>query len=105
MSNTRQIQPVQIWTATGQKEVSILALTNFFDYHFDDGSGKVNYKLIGMISNTTTDDNGNIINLPASAIEYINSTLDIPSNIIQQWGASDDIIWNYVSQQLNLTLI
>ena len=105
MSNTRQIQPVQIWTPSGQKEASVLTLVNFFDYHFDDGAGKVSYKLIGMVSNTTTDDNGNTINLPASAVEYITATLDIPSNIIQQWGASDDIIWNYVAQQLNLTLI
>lgn len=93
MSNTKQIQPVQIWTATGQKEVTILALTNFFDYHFDDGGGKVTYKLIGMEGD------------PASAIEYITADVNIPSSIIQQWGASDDIIWNYVANFLNLVLL
>jgi hypothetical protein len=93
MSNTRQIQPVQIWTATGQKEASILALTNFFDYHFDDGNGKVNYKLIGMEGE------------PASAFEYITANIEIPASIIQQWGADDSIIWNYIAEQLNLTLI
>ena len=93
MSNTRQIQPIQIWTANGQKEVSILALTNFYDYHFDNGSGKVTYKLIGMVGE------------PASAIEYIVADINIPSEIIQQWGASDDIIWNYVAETLNLELI
>lgn len=105
MSNTRQIKPVQIWTANGQKEASILALTNFFDYHFDDGNGKVTYKLIGMESNTTTDENGNTINLPASAIEYITANIEIPSSIIQNWGADDSIIWNYVAEQLNLEFL
>lgn len=105
MSNTKQIQPVQVWTANGQKEVSILALTNFFDYHFDDGGGKVTYKLIGMVSNTTTDQDGNTINLPASAVEYIIADLNIPSSVVQQWGADDSIIWNYVANSLNLVLI
>ena len=93
MSNTRQIKPVQIWTANGQKEASVLALTNFFDYHFDDGNGKVTYKLIGMEGE------------PASAIEYITADIEIPSSIIQNWGADDSIIWNYVAEQLNLELL
>ena len=93
MSNTRQIKPVQIWTANGQKEASILALTNFFDYHFDDGNGKVIYKLIGMEGE------------PESAIEYITANIEIPSSIIQNWGADDSIIWNYVAEQLNLELL
>ena len=93
MSNTRQIKPVQIWTANGQKEASVLALTNFFDYHFDDGNGKVTYKLIGMEGE------------PESAIEYITANIEIPSSIIQNWGADDSIIWNYVAEQLNLELL
>ena len=93
MSNTRQIKPVQIWTANGQKEASVLALTNFFDYHFDDGNGKVIYKLIGMEGE------------PESAIEYITANIEIPSSIIQNWGADDSIIWNYVAEQLNLELL
>jgi len=93
MSNTRQIKPVQIWTANGQKEASILALTNFFDYHFDDGNGKVTYKLIGMEGE------------PTSAYEYITANIEIPSSIIQNWGADDSIIWNYIAEQLNLEFL
>lgn len=91
MSNTRKIQPIQIWTANGQTDINTLALVNFLDYHFDDGSGVVIYKLI------FADDNG--------AVEYLTQSIEIPSSVIQQWGASDDVIWNYVCSTLNLTII
>ena len=89
--NIKKIQPIQIWTANGQKEINLLSLTNFYNYHFDDGAGLVTYKLI------YGDDNG--------AIEYIVAEIEIPSNIIQQWGASDDVIWNYIATTLNLQLL
>jgi hypothetical protein len=85
--NTRQIKPKQLWTPEGEKEATILALANFSNYHFDNGSGIVTYKLIGM---------------EQSAIEYFTGSINIPSEIIQQWGESDDVIWNYISQSLNL---
>lgn len=91
MSNTRKIESIQIWTANGQKEINTLALTDFHGYNFDDGSGYVTYKLI------YADDN--------EAIEYTTEQIEIPSNIIQQWGASDDVIWNYVCSTLNLHLL
>jgi hypothetical protein len=91
--NVKQIEPISVWTAQGDKSLTYLALANFFDYHFDDGGGKITYKLIAMEGD------------PETAVEYIVSNLDIPSNIIQQWGASDDIIWEYVSNKLNLVII
>ena len=90
MGNTKQIQPVSIWTKNGNKNATILALVNFFDYHFDNGNGKVNYKLIGMESEV--------------AVEYASENIEIPSSIIQQWGASDDIIWNYIVTTLGLII-
>lgn len=106
MSNTRPIQPIQVWTPNGLKSATFLGLSDFFDYHFDNGGGMVTYLLIGMESQgTTTDENGNVVTLPDVAIEYIKDNLSIPSNIVNQWGASDDIIFNYVANTLNLTLI
>ena len=92
MSNTKQIQPIQIWTPDGEKSINVLALTNFFDYHFDDGAGKVEYKLVGVDSEL-------------GAIEYFIGNVEIPSSIVQQWGADDTIIWDYVATTLNLTLV
>jgi hypothetical protein len=89
MSNTKQIQPIQIWTPEGEKSINTLALTNFFDYHFDNGAGKVEYKLIS-------------VDLEIGATELFIGNIDIPASIIQQWGSSDDIIWEHVATTLNL---
>ena len=106
MTNTRPIQPTNIWTDSGNVSAIYLGLTNFYDYHFDNGTGTVEYVLIGMQDNGSfVDDDGNtIVNAP-SAVDLFKGNLQIPSSIIQQWGTSDDIIWNYVAQVLNLTLV
>lgn len=93
MSNTRNIQPKTIWTPSGDKNATLFSLTNFFNYHFDDGGGQVTYVLSGMEGD------------PESVISYYTANLPIPSNIIQQWGASDDIIFDYVASQLGLVII
>ena len=90
--NTRHIQPITTWTPEGEKTINLLALSNFSDYHFDDGSGKVEYKLIGA-------------DLELGATEYFTNKLEVPASIIQQWGADDTIIWDYVASTLGLTII
>ncbi len=47
MSNVKAISPKSVWTDSGEKWANYLSLTNFRDYHFDDGSGVVEYSLIG----------------------------------------------------------
>jgi hypothetical protein len=91
MSNNKQIQPINIWSEEGNKQASVFALTNFFDYHFDDGNGKVTYKLIGFENEV--------------AVEYYTGEVEIPSSIIQQWASSDDLIFSYVANFLNLHII
>lgn len=91
--NTRQIQPKTIWTPSGEKIATIFALTNFSNYRFDNGPGLVSYKLTGMEGD------------PESAYDYFLGTVEIPSSVVQQWGASDDIIFDYVANQLGLTII
>lgn len=90
--NTRQIQPITAWTPEGQKEISVLALSNFSDYHFDNGSGIVEYKLIS-------------VDLELGATEHFIGKIEIPSSIVQQWGADDEPIFQYVAQTLGITLI
>lgn len=90
--NTREIQPIQVWNPSGNKTVTFLALTNFFGYHFDNGTGKIEYKLI-----STDPEFG--------ATDCFIGTLDIPAATIQQWGPSDDIIFQYVANTLGLVII
>lgn len=90
--NTRKIQPVITWTSNGAKSINVLALYNFTEYHFDNGAGLVQYKLIGSDEEL-------------GATIYIDSKIEIPASIIQQWGESDEIIFTYVANQLGLTII
>jgi len=90
--NTRQIQPITTWTPHGEKVINLLALSNFSDYHFDNGSGRVEYRLIG------TDNE-------LGATEYFVDKVEVPASIIQQWGADDTIIFEFVANALNLSII
>lgn len=106
MSNTRNIQPITAWTPDGQKVIELLSLTNFCGYDFLNGGGKVTYILSSKIpETTTTTENGDIQINPSSWVTEIKNELPVPSNVVQQWGADDDIIFVYVAQQLGLTII
>lgn len=92
MTNTRNITPISAWTALGQQTVTMFSLTDFFNYGFlPFCEGTVTYRLF----NTEGE----------SAVELIVSQLQIPSEIVQQWGADDGIIFDYVAQQLGFTII
>jgi hypothetical protein len=96
MANTRQIQPTTIWSPMGNVQATFLGLIDFFNYHFDNGGGTATYTLIGMV------DNGD--GVPTATELYV-SNIGIPSEIVQQWGASDEIIFQYVATTLGLTLV
>lgn len=110
MPNNKAIQPILFWTPNGEINVSVIGFKDFSDYHFDNGSGWVYYCLISMESNgfqTIIDENGveTTIPMPESAVEVFNDKIEIPSSVMAQWGADDQIIFDYVAQQLNLTLV
>jgi len=92
MTNTRNITPISAWTASGQQTVTMFSLTDFFNYGFlPFCEGTVTYRLF----NTQGE----------SAVELIVSQIQIPFEIVQQWGSDDNIIFNYVAQQLEFTII
>jgi hypothetical protein len=106
MSNTRAIQPTDIWTATGNASATYLGLVNFCGYRFDDGPGMVEYTLIGLKDNgSTTLEDGTVIQNPQNAVDLYKAFIDVPSAVIQQWGTSDEIIFEYVATTLGLTII
>jgi hypothetical protein len=93
--NTRIIEPVTTYTTDGVKTLDLLSLVNFCGYNFLNSSGIVSYILSGKITVDGID----------SYVEYIHNTLEVPANIIQQWGADDNIIFVYVASALGLTII
>jgi hypothetical protein len=88
--NTKQIEPLEIWTQSGNVSATLIAFTDFYDYHFDNNSGKVNYQLLTFIEDEGYD-------------VVFSGTLSIPASIIQQWGTDDDVIYNYIIATLGLT--
>jgi hypothetical protein len=88
--NTRKIEATDTWSPEiGNVTLDTLVLKDFHHYFFDGGSGLVSYCLKNS----------------ASDLEYFNANIQIPSTTLEQWGASDDIIFNYVATQLGLTII
>jgi hypothetical protein len=88
--NTRQIQPKQSWSPeTGNITIDTLCLKEFYNYFFNDGGGKVSYSL----SNSQT------------GLDYFSASLDVPSTVVQQWGSSDQIMFEFVALALNLVLV
>jgi hypothetical protein len=81
----KEIQVIHIWSPIGVRDIKYINLIDFSGYKFDDGIGYVTYTLIGL-----------------DLISYYENQIEIPASIIQQWGADDSIIWNYVIQQLGL---
>lgn len=88
--NTRKIQTTTTWSPeAGTIALDTLVLKDFMHYFFDGGGGIVAY----CLKNSTSD------------AEYFSANISIPAEIIAQWGASDDIIFAYVAQELNLTIV
>lgn len=88
--NTRPIQPKQSWSPEGGNiTVDTLCLKDFFHYFFDGEGGKVSYSL----SDSQT------------GLDYFMGTLDVPASVVQQWGTSDDIMFQFVALALNLVLV
>lgn len=84
----KEIQTIQIWSPLGYKEIKYIDLIDFSGYKFDNGTGNVTYILLGL-----------------DEIGYYENKIEIPANIIQQWGADDDIIWSYIGTTLGLVFI
>ena len=110
MANTRQVQPKVIWTPQGEITITIFAISNLSEYHFDNSAAKIGYKLIYIKDNgvqTITNEDGTTTTIPLSpsAEELITDTLLIPPSVIQQWGTNDDIIFEYATETLGFTLI
>jgi len=84
----KEIQIIHVWSPIGIRDIKYINLIDFSGYNFNNGVGYVKYILIG-----------------SDLISYYENQIEIPASIIQQWGADDSIIWNYVTDTLRLVLI
>ena len=98
--NIRPIQPISFWQNGDVVEASHLMLYNFHGYDFNDMPSRVSYKLLLLIPTSGSEADG--IAEPNYVSVYENSVL-LPYEIVSVWGEDDEIIWDYVFEQLNLT--
>lgn len=95
-ANQREITPVSIWSQGYIYNANVLKLCLYTGYDFIVSPGQVHYDLIQHEED-----------IDGSIIETILAEGNIPLTypLIANWGADDQPIFDYVAQQLQLTLV
>ena len=91
--NDRAIARIQIWLNGVTSTAVILNLDGYSGYNFLDSYGSVHWNLVAW--DAVTDEKTNIIS----------GVTPLDENTVENWGSSDQIVFDYVAQQLNLTLV
>lgn len=94
MINTRKINAINFWSKDGNKSADTILLYNFHGYNFDGTPSWVSYKL-GVIEQLDEES--------VRFVSYFDGSVPVPNNIVQNWGADDEPIFDFVISELNLT--
>ena len=89
--NERKIIRQKIWLNGVDSFANILAIDGFSGYNFIDNPGQIHYNMIAYDS--TTDERTRILS----------GVLPLTMAVIANWGADDQIIFDYVATELGLT--
>lgn len=94
--NQREITPVSIWTQGFVYNANVLKLCLYTGYDFIASAGQVHYDLIQHEED-----------VDGSIYETILAEGNIPLTyaLVANWGADDQPIFDYVAQELQLTLV
>lgn len=87
--NTRNIQPIAFWSPSGTDEADQIQLYNFHGYDFNGLDSYVSYRMM------------------SSADKHViyEGTVKVPASVVDQWGADDQPIFDFVLTELGLTSI
>ncbi len=88
-ANELLINPVSIWSNGQTTSVSVIRFDVFGGYHFGIGDAHVRYVLCAVVNNTLVDVFGGMVNIPV--------------DVVNAWTTDDNVIYNYVLSQLNLS--
>lgn len=91
--NKRKIQTLSFWTTSGVKQADHFMLYNFHRYNFDGSPSMVSYKL-GYLEQVGEN--------PEYFVSLYEGTVSLPDAVVQEWGADDEPIFDYVKEELNL---
>lgn len=86
--NERAIQPLNIWQNGVSTTATIIRLDGYSGYNFVDNPGEAHYILMDEDKNS-----------------IVQGVVQLDWDTVADWGADDQVIFDYVAQQLNLVLI
>lgn len=89
--NTRTIKKVAFWKPEGKISADTLMLYNFHGYNFNGEPSYVSYR-IGKADEES--ENG--------LKSLFEGTIEIPDEVVQQWGEDDEPIFTYALTTLGL---
>lgn len=91
--NEREIAPVNVWQNGSVKTAVVFKIDNFYGYDFLGSAGYVHWSIAEY--DPATD---------AKTI-LVEGQMPMILPVIENWGRDDQIIFDYVAAQLNLTLV
>lgn len=98
--NIKPIIPISFWQNGNIIEANHVMLYNFHGYDFNGMPSSVSYKLLLLVR--TPDADGDDI-AEAEYVSVYENSVQLPYEVVSVWGEDDQIIWDYVFEQLNLT--
>lgn len=91
--NDRAIQPLNLWINGVSSTAEIITLDGYAGYNFVDNPGEAHYVLSSYDAATDT------------KTSIMQGVVQLDWATVEAWGADDQLIFNYVAAQLNITLI
>ena len=95
-ANQREITPISIWSDGYTYQANVLRVSLYTGYDFIASPGQVHYDLIQHEED-----------VDGSIYEAVLASGNVPLTyaLVANWGADDQPIFDYVAQQLQLTLV
>lgn len=100
MKNTRNIQPVEMlaYMGSAMRQAEYIKFVSFSGYDFADNPGHVKYEIYA-VNRPLTD-----LGQPLEYHELLSTgEVELPQELVQQWGIDDEPIIDYVIESLGLT--
>lgn len=99
-SNAREIQPITLWINGSTATADVITMDNYIGYDFRGTPGQVSYTL--NTYSEKTEDDGSIRGILTPLID---GRIPLTVTVADSWGQDDQVIFDFVSSQLNINLI
>lgn len=99
-SNAREIESVNLWVSGVQKTADVITMDNYVGYDFRGTPGQIYYTLNEYSEKTEEDGSVRSILTP-----LVDGKIFLTTEVADSWGQDDQVIFDFVTSQLNITLV